>query len=216
MRLVLPFSAVNPYEPFAAGDVPLEMFYGRSVERSSIMDQRGTSLIYGGRQLGKSALLRSAAGRFEQTNGYKALYVTLQRAPIATTKRPEALWDVLKEALDNTDFTTKRLPKKDSAAVVEELIEDWLNADPNRRLLLLLDECDDFFDADSERGFSQTARLRDLMVRNDRRVKAVFAGLHQVQRFASIPNQPLAHLGQPQVIGPARAPTGVRSSSRPF
>ena len=81
MRLVLPFSAVNPYEPFAAGDVPLEMFYGRSVERSSIMDQRGTSLIYGGRQLGKSALLRSAAGRFEQTNGYKALYVTLQRAP---------------------------------------------------------------------------------------------------------------------------------------
>ncbi|HLN06241.1 MAG TPA: hypothetical protein VK217_08185, partial [Acidimicrobiales bacterium] len=202
MRLALPFSAVNPYEPYAAGDVPVEMFYGRSLERSSITDLRGTSLIYGGRQLGKSALLRSAAGRFEQTRGYKALYVTLQSAPIATTRRPEAVWEVLKEALNIPEFTTRRLPKKDAAAVVQELIEGWLAADGNRRLLLLLDECDDFFDADAEHGFSQTARVRDLMARTGRRVKAVFAGLHQVQRFASIPNQPLAHLGEPQMIGP--------------
>jgi hypothetical protein len=37
-----------------------------------------------------------------------------------------------------------------------------------------------------------------------RRCKSVFAGLHQVQRFSGIPNQPLAHLGQPLPIGPLR------------
>jgi hypothetical protein len=40
------------------------------------------------------------------------------------------------------------------------------------------------------------------MERTSRRFKVVFAGLHQVQRFQSLPNQPLAHLGRPIVVGP--------------
>lgn len=40
------------------------------------------------------------------------------------------------------------------------------------------------------------------MEKSERRVKLVLAGLHNVQRFVNIPNQPLAHLGEPICVGP--------------
>ncbi|HEY9605611.1 MAG TPA: RNA polymerase sigma factor, RpoD/SigA family, partial [Allocoleopsis sp.] len=54
----LPFTFLEPYTPHAAGLVPPEMFYGRERERESIIDPMGSCLIYGGRQLGKTVLLR--------------------------------------------------------------------------------------------------------------------------------------------------------------
>ena len=56
-RCTLPFSAVEPYVT-TSGLVPPELFYGREHEQRSIMDRHGTCFIYGGRQLGKTALLR--------------------------------------------------------------------------------------------------------------------------------------------------------------
>ncbi len=206
MRLTLPFSAVNPFMPFAAGDVPVEMFYGRSSERSSIMDPLGTSLIYGGRQLGKSALLKAAARHFEEVAHYRALYVDLRPAAIGATQRPDALWTLLWERLGDAGIAQPRRGGRrgDTAGAVTEAVRQWLDADTGRRLLLLLDECDDFFDADATAHFNNTTRLRELMDITQRRCKPVFAGLHQVQRFSGIPNQPLAHLGQPLPIGPLR------------
>jgi hypothetical protein len=55
---------------------------------------------------------------------------------------------------------------------------------------------------DSKKDFEQIKRLRDLMNETDRRFKAIFTGLHNVQRFQRIPNQPLAHFGSPLRIGP--------------
>jgi len=202
MQVTLPFASVNPYEPDIAGAVPTEMFYGRLAERRSVIEARGTSLIYGGRQLGKSALLHSAERRFEEVPGQIAIYVDLRMAAIGATKRPDAVWDPIVDGLMAKRAVEKRPVRKDPAAAVEEIIRAYLALDESRRVLLLLDECDDFFDADSETRFTNLSRLRELMDATDRRFKVVFAGLHQVQRFAAIPNQPLAHFGQPQVIGP--------------
>ena len=44
--------------------------------------------------------------------------------------------------------------------------------------------------------------LRELMLATERRFKVIFAGLHNVQRFQGIPNQPLAHFGAPLCVGP--------------
>jgi len=202
MQVTLPFTDVNPYEPDVAGAVPTEMFYGRLDERRSVMDPRGTSLIYGGRQLGKSALLHAAERRFEETPHQVAVYVDLRGAAIGATKRSDAVWDPVVDALVVKCKPERRPARKDPAAVAEELVRAFLAANPERRILLLLDECDDFFDVDAEARFVNISRLRELMDSTDRRFKVVFAGLHQVQRFAAIPNQPLAHLGRPQVIGP--------------
>src|SRR4029077_8539504 len=78
----------------------------------------------------------------------------------------------------------------------------WIEAGDERRILLLLDEADEFLNADASSGFRIVRRLKELMDRTERRFKPVLAGLHQVQRFQSIPNQPLAHLGQPIAVGP--------------
>jgi hypothetical protein len=156
MRLTLPFSAVNPFMPFAAGDVPVEMFYGRSSERSSIIDPLGTSLIYGGRQLGKSALLRAAARHFRGTPHYHALYVDLRPAAIGATQRPDALWTLLWDRLVDAGIAQPRRGRRgDTGGAVTEAIRQWLDADIGRRLLLLLDECDDFFDTDATAHFKE-------------------------------------------------------------
>jgi hypothetical protein len=81
-------------------------------------------------------------------------------------------------------------------------ILEWLDTNPRRRILLLLDEADTFFIKDREQRFAVTEMLRTLSVERDRRFKPVFAGLRNVQKLARDPNSPLAHLGQPMVIGP--------------
>src|SRR6218665_729238 len=72
-QLALPFAYSTPYDA-TAGLVPPEMFYGRSAELDAVKGINGRCFIYGGRQLGKTALLRRAeqsfhapdAGRFSR------------------------------------------------------------------------------------------------------------------------------------------------------
>jgi len=205
MSLTLPFTPVNPYQPNTAGDLPEEMFFGRTEERAQMLDPDGTSLIYGGRQLGKSALLRAAKRRFERTAQQLAVYIDLSDAAIGATRQPEAIWTRILDQLIAREVVSKgrlRTFTGTPADQVERAIKTWLDEDPTRRLLLLLDECDDFFDEDATRAFANSTRLRSLWQGTGRRFKAVMAGLHKVQRFADIPNQPFAHFGRPLVIGP--------------
>lgn len=79
------------------------MFYGRDAERKSILDPRGTQVIYGGRGLGKSALLADAGERFTEARpGYhQAVYVNLDQENIGkgSSFGPETLWSVLEREL---------------------------------------------------------------------------------------------------------------------
>ncbi|MGC7098300.1 hypothetical protein ACPZ19_26820 [Amycolatopsis lurida] len=201
-RILLPFATTNPYHPHATGNVPSEMFKGRQAERSAILERHGANLLYGGRQLGKSAVLQAAARRFEVTSEHIAVYLSLPG--FGVTRKPEALWDMIVAGLAEREITTPRQRGRDAAKHVESIVKSWLGADAQRRLVLLLDESDLFFDADATTGFATTTRLRDLMNSTERRFKPVFAGLHQVQRFAQLPNQPLAaaHFGDALAIGP--------------
>src|SRR5690606_21897091 len=56
-KLTLPFTYNEPFI-ITASNLPTEMFYGRKTERDAIKNTHDTSIIYGGRQLGKTALLR--------------------------------------------------------------------------------------------------------------------------------------------------------------
>jgi hypothetical protein len=202
-RILLPFAATNPYHPHAIGNVPQEMFFGRRHELHQVIDDYGTSLLYGGRQLGKSALLQAAARQFELVPERVAVYLSLP-VGFGSTDQVDDLWSMIADKLDQRGIVPLQRRRRDSAQFVEAAVTAWLEANPSRRLLLLLDECDMFFDADAKTGFRHTTRLRELMNTTKRRFKPVFAGLHQVQRFAHLPNQPLAgaHFGDPIVIGP--------------
>jgi hypothetical protein len=205
MRITLPFTAINPYRPFVAGSVPLEMFYGRHEELAEVMSPTGTSFIYGGRRLGKSALLRAAEREVNAEDGeHKAIYVDLKSNGIGEWRAAEEISDVITKALIEADVMTSTAAKSESLrfALLRDQVKAWIGNEPGRRILLLLDECDSFLNADAENGFRNVSQLKSLMEETDRMFKPVFAGLHQVNRFQRMPNQPLAHLGVQMPVGP--------------
>ncbi|MFE9664011.1 hypothetical protein [Streptomyces sp. NPDC005955] len=209
-QTLLPFSGINPYIREKRGRIGGEMFYGRDAERKSILDPRGTQVIFGGRGLGKSALLSDAGERFaEQRPGYhQAVYVNLDQENIGkgSSLGPQALWSVLDRELVAAQVLGRpqgRRSRQDTSERVRAAVRVWLDGDSRRRLLILLDECDQFFEADAPR-FDQTKKLKGLGSDTKDRAKVVFAGLHSVQRFSKLAsNGPFGHLAQtPKVIGP--------------
>ena len=226
LNVLLPFSNVNPYLRQKRGVVAPEMFYGRDEERRSVLDPDGTQLVFGGRGLGKSALLNSAAGQFQErtkTIGeHVAVYLDLKAVGIRPDSaiNQEAIWDALLDAL--TRCGVLAVPGKNARRIspreqVQSGVQDWLDADSRRRLLVLLDETDQFFEADMPH-FLETTRLKSLGQQNNGRVKVVFAGLHSVQRFAKTArNAPFGHMAQrPTVIGPLKPQHAANLLTRPL
>jgi len=207
MSILLPFSAVQPYVRQKRSFVAQEMFYGRDVERRNVIDPNDTQIIFGGRGLGKTALLRSAREGFQREIGRKAIHIELTTIDIGPGRQgADAVWDVLLRDLDGTVITLSQAQRsrKRNYEIVRAGVQSWLEADDRRRLLILLDESDAFFEVDSPQ-FPETNRLKDLgqIAGLEGRVKVVFAGLHSVQRFAKVSNNTFKHLAQrPTPIGP--------------
>lgn len=196
VAVMAPFTATNPYTP--RGDVPEEMFYGRSAQLRSVTDPAGPSFVYGGRQLGKSALLRKAERHILDTDPHRT--VILDNIQTVGKGMVSMLWPRLGDRLATADVTRRGLAEREQ---VVDAVKEWIRADSRRQLLILLDEADRFLNQDADGGrFEDVIALRNLMEETERRVKVVWAGLHQTARFEGLPNQPLAHLGAPIAVGP--------------
>ena len=52
------FTTATPYQDYGRSHVPREMFKGRARETANIVNPHGSYIVYGGRRLGKTALLR--------------------------------------------------------------------------------------------------------------------------------------------------------------
>ncbi|MBO0913693.1 hypothetical protein [Streptomyces laculatispora] len=210
-RVTLPWTGFNPYTPFVAGLVPPEVFYGRVREISAVKDPLGALFLYGGRQLGKSALLRKVEADFSSTPDHKAIYLDLKARGVGEAEPADRIWSVLATELKRVGVLGPKVSTAASPDVLLEQVRRWLEDNRERRVLVLADEADAFLTADSKsvRGsggegtFANVARLKGLMDSTDRRFKVVFAGLHQVQRFSRLSNVPLAHGGE-ELIGPLK------------
>lgn len=199
-RCTLPYSAAQPYAT-TSSLVPQELFYGRRRERETVMDQSGACFIYGGRQLGKTALLRQVEKDFGSDDRV-AKWIDLK---VNEIDRAPDVWRVVQRALRPSRVVrADREIDPENKSRVESLlrqIREWLDGRETRRLLLLLDEADHFLLLDSENDFRESARLKGLMDETNRRFKVVFAGLHNVLRTTRHANHPLAHLGDPICVG---------------
>jgi len=209
-NIAMPFSYSSPYDP-SAGAVPPEMFYGRSEELEAVYSRDGRCFVYGGRQLGKTALLKRAQQSFNvPASGRLAHWIDLRAEGIGVRRPPIDIWHVLHEWLKGSGLfgasvdTPSRGKKNrpDHEQEVIQAINTFLDADKGNRVLLLLDEADLFFEGDSLDDFTQTRKMKLLMDASERRFKVVFAGLHNVLRMTKYPNHPLAHFGEPIEIGP--------------
>jgi hypothetical protein len=195
--LALPMGLVQPYADTAAR-TSQEMFYGRKSELDDLWDRNGSCLVYGGRQLGKTALLKQIQLRHNQPPAQLVIYGDLQaELPGANGNN---IWPWLGRKLKGEAGFGNRDLK--SQAEVEAGIRAWLGIDRRRRLLVLVDEADEFLRQELVNQYSSLAKIRDLMQATDRYCKFVFAGLHDVQRLARTPNSPLLHFGAPVRVGP--------------
>jgi len=204
-HLVLPFAYVSAFTPDVAGNVPPELFRGRRRELEAILDPRGSSFVYGGRQVGKSALLRAAAREVEDAKDpdRRAIYLDVRSLGLGLWRDSDEFWLELLQELQRAGVITDRSSKSARGEAAVTHLRNWFDAIEGRTLLVLLDEFDDLLDADAGKDFPIVERLRGLMNVTDRRFKVVLAGLHQVQRFERQRNVPLAHFAQQPVnVGP--------------
>lgn len=194
-----PFGYLQPYTT-SAGNIPVEMFFGRETEIAKIEGATADGcLVYGGRQLGKSALLHHVRKRFHQpATGRHAYYLKIDEfgGPVQPAAQ---IWASIRRHLIEDQILPKSVETPED---IRSAILAWLGKSGERRILLLVDEADLFLSSESRNGFPNLNPLKDLMEETARRFKVVFAGLHNVRRMAKAPNSPLVHLSEPICIGP--------------
>lgn len=214
LRCALPFSAVNPYTPFQAGDTPPEMFFGREAMARELRRTSGSCIVYGGRQLGKSALLRHAQREFHQPEqGQYALVEDIKIIGDSQSGQPtDDIWRKIREGFVRLGLMKRTTDKPEE--IRRSVRQTMMQA--RRFVLIMFDEADNFLDADAADGFRVVTELRALMTATERRFKVVFAGLQNVQRFQGIPNQPLAHFGRPILVGPLEPKAAHELVREPF
>ena len=205
LEVSLPFTASNPYNPETGGwgaNVAREMFYGRDQLARDIAAMRdGTSLIFGGRQLGKSALL----GRIEETASQPDLrhfawvidLKDMRYVPESDgrgARDPRDIFEILHGRFRQSGILGEHVAS-DGWEQMRQGILDAFDQDLDLQVLAMFDESDAFLLSDWASGSAVVESLRSLMNSTGNRFKVVFAGLHNVQRFAHRPNNPFPNFG---------------------
>ncbi|TCM75231.1 hypothetical protein [Rhodovulum steppense] len=194
----LPFGRVEPYIT-DAGKLPREMFFGRREEIEKIVgrDSEGI-LVYGGRQLGKSALLAQVEElHHDPKNG--RIVIREDVKSLGGARQAGEIWSIIADKLRPDGVVAQKSSGRD--AVIAD-IKRWLMERPGRQVLVLLDETDSFLAYEAKNDFPNLMHIKGLMEDTNRAFKTVFAGLHHVQRMFKSSNSPLAHFGSAICVGP--------------
>lgn len=179
MSLIVPFGYYQPYVWESSNVMPPEIFMGRKHELESIESPTGANIVYGGRQLGKSALLKKAKADIDKDeNGDRAVLVEIKglNYETAAKKIGHALYDegVLTEDVTTTDWDE-----------LSRAIRKRLQTEKNRiqYLLLLLDEADAFIESCEAINYQPFDALKEIQSIGAGRFKFVIAGLRNIVRF---------------------------------
>ncbi len=213
-RLAIPWTFYKPYSE-GGGAIPVETFYGRESEISSIVGngENSTAFIYGGRQLGKTALLNMVAKQFHNGLNNIAVYIDLVALGIGRALSLDHLWVIL-----SREFKKHGVLRENDTVGREgkelHFIEQWLDDDQSRRILLFLDEADWFLNEDGKDHFRITGKLKELKEKTHGRFRIVFSGLHNVKRTTHAKNDPLLQLGKATCIGPMLSTGDRRDATR--
>ena len=209
VNCTLPYSYVQPFVETGSGRIPDEMFFGRVQELNSIMDiDKGAILVYGGRQLGKTALLQRVQNLMMKHHEKSyTIYLSIQNI--------KSSQDLLKALLDEmlllNNLFGKTIILSDSKA---KKINSWSDFAENirvsyardnfKKLYILLDEVDKFIQEQENEGYNvinELIKLKDDSTLHGK-FKFVLAGLHNVVKYVHKDNDSLRKLGAPLCIKP--------------
>lgn len=203
LKCTLPYAELNPYQRSGAGAIPDEMFFGRRSERDSIVNfDQNTSLVCGGRQLGKTVLLRRAESicNNPEERRYACFIDAKTEAkpndkdtlPIAVIKKcMEKMRAVIPAKLFPSGVTWRNFP-----AVISRLAENGIS------LALFIDEVDNFLKEDARNEYEVLNLLKAARDNNRGNFKFILAGLHNVSRQKHDNNSLVANIGDACVIKP--------------
>ena len=202
LNCALAYSAPNPYLPAEVRwSLPVhpEMFYGREKESADIENRvGGIHFVFGGRQVGKTALLMHIERmRNDTEQRIFTWFIDLRNEGYGIDKPykdPREIWRILLG-----HFKEKGLTGEDPAQVsnddIPRLLRDILDDDPRIRILAMFDESDTFLEWDDDSGTQVVEKMWDITRQSANRFKSLFAGLHSVQKYARRPNSPYRNLG---------------------
>ena len=179
MYIVMPFASYQPYINKSADVMPQEIFIGRRYELEKIESPTGVNLVYGGRQLGKTALLRMAKKDIDMNeNGDRAIIVNAWEKDYRETAKAvsAALFD---EGIIEQENIT------DDWSMIARDIKNRLRdtAKPIPYFLLMIDEADTFIESCAEVNYQPFDALKEIQGIGAGRFKFVFAGLRNIVRF---------------------------------
>ena len=200
LQTTLPYTAANPYNEVTTGwsaKVRPEMFYGRERLARDLRNMQGGNCVFGGRQLGKTSLLQHVKSLFHMPEErHYAWFIDLKDKGYVpdSDKRSDDIGAVILEELVNEDLISQEEADRGKDDI-NRALRRLFQRDPQLRVLAMFDEADAFLEKDRESGFGAIESMRVAIRDCDNKVKVVFAGLHSVQRYARVPNNPFPTLG---------------------
>lgn len=168
--------------------VPDEMFIGRTAAMNDLRSEQGSDLVYGGRQLGKTALLRRASNTLDHPEiGAYSFYVEVK------DEGSTVLLEKANQRLMRLGLLQQ--PEKDIASLcrtLRALYEDG----KLQNLRIFVDESDQLFEEFSQDSYRSLRPFIELRNETAHHVKFVFAGTHNVAAMDSATdrNNNLVHM----------------------
>lgn len=176
LEVALPFAYVQPF--VTENILSPEMFVGRSEELKELEDFAGPVFVYGGRQLGKSALLRQTRYRLNHPEkGSYAIFIDIK-----TKDEKQTLIDICEEFINNGILNAAVSTWEDLGRALRHLFATN-HSGKVEKLMLLLDEADAFLVSCKDVNNRPIEILKNIRDASDGRFKFVLAGLHNVIRF---------------------------------
>ena len=225
LEIALPWTYANPYSGDKMQPAPPEMRYGRSrdVQKLAAM-QNGAAMIFGGRQLGKTTILKEVQRAVHRPSQGHFAYMDqmdgdLDRANLSGNeleKHRRKVWTrIYKDA--ETSKLVKPVPSSTSVEDMISALKSYFQGPGSETLLICLDEIDPILGLDAANGFRIFREISGLVNTSRNRFKVIIAGLENVRRFADAPNYPLHQLGsaiQVSIMSAAEAHLLVREPLR--
>lgn len=178
MATAMPFTYCQPYVADSSHTMPPEIFIGRKEELLKIEQADGVNLIYGGRQLGKSALFKKAVSDIDGHQKQRAALIDIKELNCAA-----AAYKVSTKLID-LGITPDAEATEDWDTLCRSIDRRMLNQeDEIPYFLLMLDEADTFIQDCANYGYRPLVALKDVQQTLPGRFKYVLAGLHNVVKF---------------------------------
>lgn len=180
MARQLQVTRISPYQTRGGVSRP-SSFFGRAQLLAQVVNREpGNYVLVGGRQLGKTSLMKAVQRQFETHPRVRCLYLALRDHRLAPRVASEAGLD----------------PGTDLDVALEALARQ----SDGRALLLLIDEADLFLRHDAAHQYPELARLRALS--EEGRCHFMLAGFWDVYQAATQDYQsPLRNFGEVITIG---------------